>query len=377
MTKTVSIKLFLSQCLLFLSIVVNINSVFAQEIRHEQFEDGVEHWYRINKNNTPWFFQQIENVSNIIFSYRKLPFGKSTAFLVGVSKYYYLSPQLPFVKNDLEDMRNFLLMKGGFDEVYVISNETVNRDLIEEYIRNKIPRLLKPEDRFLFYYSGHGGDNKGKTGYMQFSEAQPGNFVGPQVLAINDVDDWCSEININHMLFIFDCCASGLVFATRGNNDSAYNKIIATLSRNGSRSVITAGTADEKTFEVKLSNGRGNGVFTRAFLNAIETGKADQEQDGFITIDEIMAQIKQEIAYFAVSNERSISPRMWELDPNNYRGTFVFLNPEARALGTKLMGIYSEKIVILPKTDEDHSSALPTIPTSPVQDSGNDDKKSG
>ncbi|MFQ5632147.1 MAG: caspase family protein [bacterium] len=141
---------------------------------------------------------------------------------------------MPFVKNDLEDVRKFLLSSGGFDTVYVAREKIVNRDLIEDYVRNKFAKWLDRRDRFLFYYSGHGDDSSGKTGYMQF--ARPNNFAGPQVLAINDASDWSSEMPQNHQLFVFDCCASGLAFGNpKGDAGDAYSQMIETLSRNGSR----------------------------------------------------------------------------------------------------------------------------------------------
>lgn len=345
--------------MIWFAIWLGSSIALAQNPRYELLSDGVEHWYIEGEQGKPQFFEKFQTLFDIMFTDRpKLPFGQSVAFLIGVSQYQYISPQLPFVENDLQDMRTFLLNDGGFDHVYIASGKTVTRDLIEDYVRNKLPQWFSTEDRLLFYYSGHGADSGGRTGYMQFSEAQPGNFAGPQVLAINDVEDWCREVQMNHLLFIFDCCASGLAFAPRSGSDSAHNKMIETLSKNGSRTVITAGTADEKTFEVVFSKGRGNGVFTRAFLNAVETGKADKEKDGFMTIGEIMEQSKKEVAHFAVNYERSVSPRLWELEPNHYRGTFVFLNPEAKNLGLELMDDYSEKLP--PIIEKVSSSPIPS-----------------
>ena len=320
--------------------------IYAQPlIKYELLEDGVEHWYREDLGASPNFFQEIEKLFNIVFpNQEKLPFAKSIAFLVGVSEYKYLSPQLPFVKNDLEDMKNFLLGKGGFDEVYLASEGVASRDLIEDYMKNRFPKQLSSEDRLIFYYSGHGADSGGKTGYMQFSEAQPGNFAGNQVLAINDTTDWCYELKIDHLLFVFDCCASGLAFTPKGENTPSDQQLINTLSKNGSRVVITAGTAGEKTFEIQGTKNRGNGVFTRAFLNAVETGKGDQKKDGFITIEEIIAEVKKEIAYFSLQYNQSLTPRIWELDPGRYRGTFIFINPQAKAQNIVLKDAYTNQM---------------------------------
>ncbi len=319
-------------------------------IQYERLSDGVEHWYRIKPaDEKPWFFQQLENIFDVVLSQRdKLPFGKSVAFLVGVSDYKYLSPDLPFVKNDLHDMRQFLLTKGGFDEVYVASETIVNRDLIKEYIRNKFPRWLKREDRLLFYYSGHGDDAEGRTGYMQFSNARKNNFASAQILPIKDITYWCDEIAINHLLFILDCCASGLAFSPKGTADE-IQQMITTLSRNGSRTIITAGTAEEQTFEVSRISGKGNGVFTRALLNALEMGMTDKGKDGFLTVEEIFARTKDEFTTFASRYKKNLTPRWWQYDEGNYRGTFIFINPEAKTQRIVLADVYSDAMAATPK----------------------------
>lgn len=313
-------------------------------IQRTQLKDGVERWHRVKApGEKPWFFQQVENLFNVAFSPKEqLPFGASVALLVGVSEYAYLSPQLPFVKNDLRDMREFLLNEGGFDTVYVVSEKIVNRDLVDGYVRNKIGRNLKSRDRFMFYYSGHGADNRGKTGYMQFAQAVPGDFVGTQVLPIRTALDWSSELNIDHQLFVFDCCASGLAFTSKGGPGD----LLASLSGNGCRMIMTAGTAEEKTYEVEGREGKGNGVFTRAFLNAARSGSADKgtARDGFITIEEILAQVKTEVARFKDTYKKSVTPRLWPLEEADYRGTFVFVNPQAQSQGLALQDDYAQKL---------------------------------
>lgn len=343
------LALFSIACLIGCMIVDQIAP--QQSIGKKRLDDGVEYYYRIGATETkPWFFQQVENLLEVIIPDKtKLPFGKSVAFLVGVSKYKYLSPQLPFVKNDIEDMRYFLLTKGGFDEVYVAQEGIVDRDLIGKYMSQVFRTGLKPADRLLFYYSGHGADAGGETGYMQFANARSNEFYGTPVMKIKEADDWCSEIKISHLLVIFDCCASGLPFTPRiGGEQDYYTQMIATLSKKGSRAIITAGTAREKTFEVKGVNQKGNGVFTRAFLNAIATGNADRGRDGFITIDEIIAQLKTEVAVFAQKYKQSVTPRIWPLHVADYDGTFIFMNPEATNQNCTLPPDYYRPIAAMP-----------------------------
>lgn len=171
--------------MMFLFLLFPTFLVAQQNIRQVVLKDGVERWYRVKANDPkPLFFQQVEELFKVILPAKDLPFGVSVAFLVGVSQYDYLAPDLPFVKNDLRDMSEFLLAEGGFDTVYVASEKIVNRDLIEDYMRNKLGRWLNKRDRLFYYYSGHGADSGGKTGYMQFAQAQPGNFAARRFLPL-------------------------------------------------------------------------------------------------------------------------------------------------------------------------------------------------
>ena len=187
---------------------------------------------------------------------------------------------------------------------------------------------------------------------MQFARAKNGDFFGDQVLKISDAETWCSEIKIKHMLFIFDCCASGLAFTPRGKPGDEVQQMIATLSGNGSRAVMTAGTAKQKTFEVKDSRGRGNGVFTRAFLNALASGSADKGKNGFIIIEDIIAEVKYEIASFASSYQQEVTPNLWRIDEKNYGGTFVFVNPRAREQGIRLRDDYAVRLSAIPRGEK-------------------------
>jgi len=293
----------------------------SQEIKHKTLPDGVEHWYRVRQEK-PWFFKQFEKISDVIVN--KKPFGKSVAFLVGVSRYEFLSTQLPFVKNDLDVLRKFLLNRGGFDEVYVAADQVVTAALVQEYMRNN-PMDLQEEDRLLFYYSGHGADLHGKTGYMQFSKAKPGRYDNENYLAIKECTEWSSSLKFKHILFIYDCCVSGLAFTAKAGEPDRDERISATLKKmsdTGSRTVITAGTSEEKSFGVG-----DHSVFTEAFLKAFDNCP---NTGGFITTDEIFSQIKRRVRDFCLVNDKQLTPRHWELEDHKYRGTFLFVDTSAK-----------------------------------------------
>jgi tetratricopeptide (TPR) repeat protein len=309
-----------------------------QNLRSEKLADGVVRYYFEGQSSDFAFVSVLKETWNLLtFSNQKLPFGKSIALLAGVSDYQHNDIRdLPFVKIDLENMRNFLLTKGGFDEVYVMQGEIVTSDLIELYIKKVLPSRLSSRDRLLFYFSGHGQDPPGaKSGYMLFSKSAPNDFFGSAVLKIGDLDDWSRELNIGHFLCILDCCSSGLAFGnpkSLGNSDD-HLKLLQTLSGNGSRIVITAGVAGEETFEV---DGKG-GIFTTSLLKVLNNGNADAgSRDGILTCDEIIAEVKNEVARFASASNKKLHPQIFPLYTNDHTGTFVFVNTQARNLRLEL-----------------------------------------
>jgi hypothetical protein len=303
-------------------------------IQATHLEDGVVLWTpKETATGKSFFFRTFEDLAQVVLPSRDaLPFDRSIAFLVGVSNYRHLR-SLPFVRNDLQDMKNYLLQQGGFDQVYVVEDESVSNALIESYMMNKFPADLRERDRLLFYYAGHGADAQGRTGYLLFANAQRGDFAR-HVLAVSRVLEWGRVNRARHMLFLLDACSSGLAFTARGVARSTADddrRLVQTMSGRGSRTVVTAGTADEETFEVMSAGSKGNGVFTRALLTALEQGKAEREAPPFLTIGQVVADLQVSVAKFAAENRKSLNPRLWTFDDDEYRGSFLFLNPAVRS----------------------------------------------
>jgi hypothetical protein len=316
------------------------------QIQREIVKGGVEHWYLpAPANGESYLSTKLAEIYNVLVPSKDAqPFGKSVAFLAGVSTYTYLTPQLPSVHNDLVQMRDFLLKQAGFDEVYVASDGIVTRDLIESYIKGTLAHSLHKNDRLLFYYSGHGGDNAGQTGYMLFANAQKGQFYGNDVLPIDSLKDWGQELQVQHILLILDSCASGLGIASKSGTVDSDQALLQALSGNGSRTVLTAGTANEATYAEDGRQKTGNSFFTKALLNAFDSQSA--QNTGFITVGSLFSDVEIEMGKFRAAYGKATTPRIWKLQEMDYRGTFVFLNPrvtkgqltreQAKALGVTI-----------------------------------------
>jgi TPR repeat protein len=257
-----------------------------------------------------------------------LPFRRSIALLVGIGNYRYLTPHLEYTARDVEKMRDYLLGEGGFDAVYVM-DERATPQLLDSYMMDKLPSLLAKEDRFLFYFSGHGGDPGGGYPLLQFRDAQPGQW-GHDVLRVDQFQLWSNRSTAKHMLFIFDSCFAGEALAEpkEGNTEAGS---IAELSANGNRTVVTAGTAEQRAWMLKLSSDNGYSIFTDALLRALRDGAADRKNRGFVTIEQAVAEAQVQLAEVTrkLGPGHEMKPQPAPIDPRR-KGTFVFLNPKAQ-----------------------------------------------
>jgi hypothetical protein len=163
----------------------------------------------------------------------------------------------------------------------------------------------------IIYYSGHGGqtpDTSGDEadGYDEFiamydTNTSPGGFVN--VLTDDDLDGLLADLESEHIVVILDSCFSGsmmdtlamqragdlqprgLVHPTIAPRMDASAESQAALSElvGPGRLIITGGTGDQTTWE---SDTLQNGVFTYYYLEGLQDGLNDANQDGIISTEE-------------------------------------------------------------------------------------------
>ena len=300
------------------------------------------------------------------------PFGRSVALLIGVASYDTLRPQLSYVENDLTELRNFLLTDGGFDTVIELRNGVVKRSLVEKYMVDRFSKEsddLGRDDRLLFYYSGHGADQAHRFGYLQFSRAKEGNFAGEDVLALHEFQEW-AKLNIaKHLLIILDACSSGLAISAKGG--LTQEALLNSLSGQGSGYLLTAGTGDQKAWQIEIYKRKGYSILTRALMHALQDSSTDSNNSGFFTINEAFARAEKEIAQFQIEQDRKMTPQLVPLARQDglAKGTFVFVNTQAKNL--KIHREYANVLttakgdlvndIRTTKAADDNSSALAEI----------------
>ena len=250
---------------------------------------------------------------------------KSYALIVGVHDFDDFS-DLP-TENDPLAMRDYLVNEAGFDHVHLLTGDKVTKARLSELMLDDFRQLVGPNDRFLFYWSGHGetlGDGPGARGFLPLKASKKERFS--TMVSMDDVARWDSYIKARQVLYLMDSCFSGLVGAAPQSDLADITR--AQLS-GPSRHVITAGRADEQTIAVDQL---GGSVFTHALLKGLR-GAADAKnalgQDNLVSVGELKGYLGQEVTRLRTRFgwQRSITPQIRDLSGSD--GAFFFPIPAA------------------------------------------------
>jgi hypothetical protein len=140
------------------------------------------------------------------------------------------------------------------------------------------------EDLVLLYFSGHGILDDGARLYFATSDTRV-NRPRSTAVSAEFVNELMSECRSRRQMLILDCCNSGAF----GRGVKAGHSVGTGERFEGrGRVVITASDALQYAFEGERVEGEGIGsVFTRALVQGLETGDADLNRDGTVTLDEL------------------------------------------------------------------------------------------
>jgi hypothetical protein len=316
-------RIFVILCLLFCG-----NTAFAQPSSTDlmsgfkrdeiyQKDSGVFTWGQLYT----WLFRRSE-------------FNKSYALIIGIGDYNEW-PKLESPSHDATRMRDFLIEDADFDYVITLTDARASKERINALMEDIFPDMLTEDDRFLFYFSGHGtqrqiGDKL--FGYLVLQDSGSENSYG-SMLNMLDIERWDSLIYpTRHALFILDSCFSGI--AGQQPKSPLETKKIERLSQYGHH-LITAGTADEESIG-SLKNWGGS-LFTYAFLEAVrgkgDLRSVDYDADGIVSLKELMKYVEDYIDHASVTlkaqhplskKEITMSPQISNLQQN--KGEFFFIN---------------------------------------------------
>jgi GUN4-like/Caspase domain len=207
------------------------------------------------------------------------------ALLIGVSDYEPGLNPLPGSVKDIEAVQRVLkhAEMGGFDHVKTLSNPepTVMQEAIEALFSG-----CSKEDLALLFFSGHGvKDDSGRFYFATRATRKnlKGELVKATAVPASFVQDIMANSRSKRQIVILDCCFSGAFAEGMTAKDDGIVDVQTQLGGEG-RAVLTSSTSTQYSFE---QQGSDLSVYTRYFVEGIETGAADRDGDGSISIDEL------------------------------------------------------------------------------------------
>ncbi len=144
--------------------------------------------------------------------------AENRALLVGVGEYEEGHANLPGIDKDLEAMRKVARMAGFRDnQVKVLKNKQATLKNIRHTFENWLVRGTSPDDRVLFYFSGHGSqvfdhsgdetDGADEVLVTHDMRVKEGKLVNS--FLDDDLNDLLARIPAREALVFIDACHSG------------------------------------------------------------------------------------------------------------------------------------------------------------------------
>ena len=250
-------------------------------------------------------------------------YQKSYALVVGISAYSGGYGSLP-TQNDPFRVQKFLLNEAGFDYVHVLTDGKVTYARLRKLMEGDFPERVDGNDRFLFYWSGHGTQrllpNGKQRGYLPLASSSPGQFW--TMINMEDIQRWDQNIAAEQTLYLVDACFSGLAGAV---TQSHHRAITIDQLAQPSRHLMVAGTGDEQTI---AGDRWGGSIFTDSVLKGLH-GDADAAsafgRDGLVSLNELIDYVKKRVGFEKgrAGWTKAITPQLRDLRTNI--GEFFFL----------------------------------------------------
>jgi hypothetical protein len=225
---------------------------------------------------------------------------------------------------DAEALARVLGQPGVGDfEVEVVTNEPEHR------LRREIAAFFADRDRddlLLAHLSCHGVKDDSGELYFATADTELTSLDATAVPAdfVNRHMGWSRS---RRVVLLLDCCYSG-AFAGGMVHRAGTGLDLRDRFEGRGRVVLTASSAMEYAFEdTELSFGRGSpSVFSRAVVQGPETGEADWDGDGLVSVDELYDYVYDQVRRSTPKQ----TPGRWTFDLQG--DAHIARNPRPRAV---------------------------------------------
>ncbi len=207
---------------------------------------------------------------------------KKYAVLIGNSQFPDESdkaklPDLACPVQDVEGLAKVLTSERGEFDVLALKNEPSYKILRE--LQRKLKQATT-DDLFLLYYSGHGKPNKSNILHLTTFDTVVAELA-TSAISMNRIYEILSEAKCRKIVIILDCCYSG---AAGQGFKGAVDDQLQQLNNARGTYLVTASTELQVAHE---SAAEGLSLFTKHLIAGLETGEADKDGDGWVSMNEL------------------------------------------------------------------------------------------
>lgn len=247
------------------------------------------------------------------------------AVIVGVGDYPTGSGlvDLQYTDDDAYDVRDALLGGSNWQSSHItmLIDEAATKLDIQEAIED-MGNKGGPDDVFLFYFSGHGGNVKDMSPLDEADDLDevlcPFDYdpADPET-AINDdeLGSWLATLPGQPVLVALDTCYSGGMVKGSPARVKGFGEAMSPLEGDGFSKdlyglidgvVLTACDDDEVSYEDPILQ---NGVFTHYLVEGLD-GSADANNDNLISMEEAFAYLYWRVTGYAPPFSFTITVRL-------------------------------------------------------------------
>jgi len=237
------------------------------------------------------------------------------ALLIGVD--YDGSLALDYTRQDAIEMGRVLKDNFGYKtKVLTKKNETTKEAILIALADLK--KNGKDYENVVFFFSGHGQRDKGsnEVGYLLPNDVKENNLL-VTAIDMGIIRNLSKTLKSKQVLFIMDCCYSGIAGAYTSMDIAGGNKLLR------SRQILTAGSSEQKA---RIYESQGLSAYTYYLTRALSRGgdfiRADSDKDGEFTARDLQTYVEKKVSNYTKKKQ---TPRIYNYSEDE--GTFLFRSP--------------------------------------------------